>query len=219
MTTKKPSLHPRKGGRPSREQASKLEDKILDAAAELFFSEGYGALSIEKIVSVAQISKRTFYARFENKAAVFSAVVHRVINQLRPPADATDQLFIGKDLETILRRIAPIILRASLSHAALSLHRVLLAEAARFPELAHIMNEHGTRQEAIRRIRAVLQNEATRRKQHLPKGDFAAEQFLFMLTAAPQRRALELGSVMKDNEIETWARNTVDLFLNGFLAG
>ena len=64
---------PRRGGRPSREEAEKLEDKILDAAAALFFDEGYGAVSVEEIAKQAQISKRTFYARFENKAAIFRA--------------------------------------------------------------------------------------------------------------------------------------------------
>lgn len=207
-----------RGGRPSREEASKLEDKILDAAAALFFSEGYGAASIEEIVRRAQISKRTFYARFENKAAVFRAVVHRVIQQLRPPSAAVDQLFSGKNIEAILRRIAPVILQASLSPSALSLHRVLLSESARFPELARIMQEQGSRHEAIRRIAGILEAEAGSTKKSFPKSAFAAEQFLVMLTATPQRRALEFGITMKKEEIDNWSRDTVELFLKGYLS-
>jgi len=206
---------PRRGGRPSREEAEKLEDKILDAAASLFFSEGYGAVSIEEIAKRAQISKRTFYARFENKAAIFRAVVHRVILSLRPPNNATDQLFKGASAEEILRRIAPIILKASLTPQALALQRVVLAEAMRFPELAPIMNAEGARQEAIDRIAKLLQHEAKSKKHTLTNPAFLAEQFLFMLTAAPQRHALGLGAPMRAAELDAWAKDTVDLFLNG----
>jgi AcrR family transcriptional regulator len=209
---------PRRGGRPSREDAGKLEDKILDAAAALFFSEGYGLVSIEKISAVAGISKRTFYARFENKAAVFRSVVHRVIQQLYPAnTQSIDHLFEGKTLGEVLSRIAPIILKASLSPSTLSLLRVVLAEAKRFPELAIIMNQQGMRQEAITRIAGLLEKETKAHKLGALNTAFAAEQFLFMLTAAPQRRALGLGIAMKAEELDAWARHTVDLFLYGCL--
>src|SRR5947209_19814422 len=53
----------RRGGRPSREQAALLGERILDTATELFLAEGYGATSIEAIAQRAGISKRTFYHR------------------------------------------------------------------------------------------------------------------------------------------------------------
>ena len=208
---------PRRGGRPSKEEAGKLEDKILDAAAALFFGEGYGAASIEQIAKNAQISKRTFYARFENKAALFSAVVRRVIQRVRP-ADgaATDKLFLGDNIEEILRRIAPVILHGALSPEAVALHRVVQAEAARFPELALIVDKQGARQEAIKRIAALLRDEAIREKRALADPVFAAEHFLLMLTAGPQRRAMGLGVPMTSPELHEWAMKTVDLFLNGY---
>ena len=209
-----------KGGRPSREESEKLEEKILDAAAALFFSEGYGAESIEAIAQRAQISKRTFYVRFENKAAVFRAVVRRVAERLRPSDADTDKLFEGKNAEEILRRIAPIILRASLSPEALSLQRVMLAEAERFPELAIIISEQATRQEAIRRIAFLLRqeiNKETEGKDISAWHAFAAQQFLHMITAEPQRRALGFGMPMNATELGAWANDTVDLFLRGCL--
>jgi len=205
----------RRGGRPSRIEAGKLEDKILDAAAAVFFHEGYGATSVEEISRRAQVSKRTLYARYDNKAALFSAVVHRIIQRLRPSgANATDHLFEGKSAAEVLRRIAPFILKASLSKESLALYRIVLAEAQRFPELALIMNEQGARQEAIHRISALLKPKANQKGAFDPS--FAAEQFLFMLTAAPQRRALGLGTPMTVPELDQWASSTVDLFLKGW---
>jgi AcrR family transcriptional regulator len=192
-----------------------LQDKILDAAAALFFSEGYGAVSIEAIAKRAQMSKRTFYARFENKAAVFRAVVHRVVQRLRPNDADTDRLFAGRNAEEVLRRIAPIILRASLTPESLSLHRVMLAEATRFPELALIMHEQSARQEGIRRIADLLRQDAKTENIAAAKSAFLAEQFLLMVTSEPQRRALGFGAPMNAEELEGWAGDTVDLFLNG----
>jgi len=208
-------LVPRRGGRPSRKDAAKLEENILDAAATLFFSQGYGAVSIEHIAKQAQISKRTFYARYDDKAAIFRAVVHRVILRLRPPNDTTDQLFTGLSMEAVLRRIAPIILKASMRPEALALQHLVLAEAKRFPELAAIMDKEGARKEAITRIAALLQAEASRLKRKMLDPLFLAEQFLFMLTAAPQRRVLGLGSPLSPSAIENWAQQSVDLFLKG----
>ena len=205
----------RRGGRPSKEEASLIEDKILDAAAALFFSEGYGTTSIEEIARQAHISKRTFYVRYSDKAAIFRAVLHRLINRMRTPANSADRLFAGDDIKEILHRIAPIFLRATLTPEALALHRILVSEALRFPELVMIMNEQGARQEAIRRIAELLQKEADAKQRKLRDAHFAAEQFLQMLTTAPQRRHLGLGVPMTTAEIDAWASATVDLFLQG----
>lgn len=212
MVTKKTVK--RTGGRPSVEDASRLPDKIMDAAAHLFFHEGYGATSIEAIAKRAQISKRTFYHRFPDKAAVFSAVVHRLIERLRPPQ--TQNFFEGKNLEDILLALAKLILQASLSPQSLALNRLVLAEAVRFPELALIMVEQGARKEAIQRISALLEQQTRGKAQPSSKASFAAEQFIHMITTVPQRRALGLGQPMSAKEMDAWARDTVTLFLNGW---
>ncbi len=93
---------PRRGGRPSRTQSEQLGERILDAATHLFLSVGYGATSIEAVARRARISKRTFYHRFEDKPALFGAVVHRIIDRLRPPADVP--LLEGANLREILER-------------------------------------------------------------------------------------------------------------------
>jgi AcrR family transcriptional regulator len=205
-------LLPRRSGRPPREQVVLLEDKILDTAAALFFSEGYGAASIDEIARRAQIAKRTLYARYENKAALFSAVVHRIIQRMRPQPQATEDLFHGSSITDSLHHIAKVMLHAALSPEAVAMYRMVLAEATRFPELALIMNEHGARQEAIRRIAELLHRDA---KISPPQADFAAEQFIVMVVTAPQRRALGLGTPMSKPELKEWIDNTVDLFVRG----
>ncbi|HXY99996.1 MAG TPA: TetR/AcrR family transcriptional regulator [Stellaceae bacterium] len=206
-------LAPRRGGRPSRAAAEQLGETILEAATGLFLSEGYGVTSIEAVARRARISKRTFYSRFRDKAELFGAVVHRVVERLRPPGDAG--LFEGGTLEEILTRLARVILHAALSPQALALHRVILAEATRFPELAAVVTERGGSREAVTRIAALLEREARAGYLTLENAPFAAAQFLQMVVALPQRRALGLGTPMTPPELESWARDTVTLFLNG----
>src|ERR1700680_581194 len=71
----------RHGGRPSLEQAKQLHGRILDAAADLFCERGYGETSIEAIATHAGIGKLTLYRRFPDKAALFQAVVLRLVDQ------------------------------------------------------------------------------------------------------------------------------------------
>jgi AcrR family transcriptional regulator len=202
-----------RGGRPSRLRAEQIGDDILDVATRLFLTLGYGATSIEAVAQQARISKRTFYHRFRDKPALFGAVVHRLVERLRPAEDAA--LFAGPSVEETLLRLARIILRAALSPEALSLHRVIVAEATRFPELAAVANSDGLRHYAITRIAQLLAEEAAARQRTLADPDFAAEQFLQIVVSVPQRRALGLGRPMSGPALERWAELSVNLFLHG----
>lgn len=203
----------RRGGRPSREEAALLGERIVDVATELFLAEGYGATSIEAIAQRARISKRTFYHRFPDKAALFAAVVTRIIQGLRPPPDAP--LYEDGSLEEILRRLARLILRAALAPMALALNRLMVAEAQRFPELAAITVREGSRAEVAGQIAAMLDREARAGGLAIDRPEFAAEQFLQMIITLPQRRALGLGKPMIEAELDDWADDCVNLFLNG----
>jgi TetR/AcrR family transcriptional regulator, mexJK operon transcriptional repressor len=203
----------RRGGRPTRADAEQLRERILDAATELFLANGYGATSIEAVVQRAKISKRTFYHRFDDKPVLFGAVVHRIIGGLRPPSDAP--LLDGANLRDILQHLAAIILRAALAPEAIALHRLIVAESGRFPDLAAIVAREGAMEEAVRLIAGLLQRQARAGAFALRAPIFAAQQFLYMVIALPQRRAMGMGLPMTSDELDAWARDVVHLFLNG----
>ncbi|OBA80031.1 TetR family transcriptional regulator [Mycobacterium sp. 1164966.3] len=64
--------------------------RILAAAAELFYREGINATGVERLASESSVSKRTLYQHFPSKAAVVEAYLRniepRVANPLAPPA-------------------------------------------------------------------------------------------------------------------------------------
>jgi TetR/AcrR family transcriptional repressor of mexJK operon len=211
-----PARRARRGGRPSRAEALDLRARILETATGLFLTEGYGATSIEAVAGRAGISKRTFYHRFDNKAALFTAVVHLIIEQIRPPAGVP--LLQGVTLHDILRRLAGFILRAALSPQAVALHRLITAESARFPHLVRAVYEEGWSQEATALIGELLAREMQDMRLTSKLRVFATMQFLQMLVGVPQRRSMGFGVPMTPAELDAWADDTVNLFLNGYRA-
>jgi TetR/AcrR family transcriptional repressor of mexJK operon len=203
----------RHGGRPSRTEALELGDRILATATELFLTEGYGSTSIDALTKRAGISKRTFYHRFDDKAALFAAVVHRIIAQIRPPAAVA--LLEGVTLHETLRHLAGLILRAALTPQAIALHRLVMAESLRFPNLVRAVYEEGWSQEATTLIGDLLARELRDPNLTAELRAFATMQFLQMLVAVPQRRKMGLGVPMTASELDAWADGAVNLFLDG----
>jgi TetR/AcrR family transcriptional regulator, mexJK operon transcriptional repressor len=208
-----PTRKARPGGRPSQAAALELRERILKVATELFLTEGYGSTSIEAVAARAGISKRTFYHRFPDKAALFAAVVHRIVEQVRPPPEVP--LLQGATLEEILRRLAGLLLRAALAPQAIALQRLVTAESVRFPNLVRAVYEEGWAQQATALIGDLLARELRDPQLSVELRRFEAEQFLHMVVALPQRRIIGLGVPLTPGELDAWADGAVNLFLNG----
>jgi AcrR family transcriptional regulator len=67
----------------ARESGSAKANAILLAGLQLFTRYGYRKTSIDDIAQAAQVAKRTVYLHFENKAAVFLAILEYLGDQLR----------------------------------------------------------------------------------------------------------------------------------------
>jgi TetR/AcrR family transcriptional repressor of mexJK operon len=203
----------RRAGRPSLANAALLRERILEVATELFLAEGYGSTTIEAVAALAGISKRTFYHRFDDKAVLFAAVVHRIIEQIRPPADVP--LLAGATLPDKLRRLAVLILQAALSPPAIALHRLVNAESVRFPELVQAVDSDGSTREATDLIGNLFARELPDAELSAEQRAFAAVQFIFMVVTLPRRRTMGFGTPMTPAELDAWAAKVVDLFLHG----
>jgi AcrR family transcriptional regulator len=78
----------KRGGRGARQ-------RILDAAAELFYREGINATGVERLAAESSVSKRTLYQHFPSKTAVVEeylrSIEQHVADSVQPSADAGDQ--------------------------------------------------------------------------------------------------------------------------------
>jgi AcrR family transcriptional regulator len=72
------------------EGGSAKRNAIVMAGLELFLQYGYRKTSIDNIAEAAQVAKRTVYLNFENKAAVFLAIIEYLADQVRQRCAAAE---------------------------------------------------------------------------------------------------------------------------------
>src|SRR6266566_7890478 len=76
----------------AKESSSAKPNAIVLAALELFTRYGYRKTSIDDIAQAAQVAKRTVYLHFENKAAVFLAILDYLGDQVRQRCVAAERM-------------------------------------------------------------------------------------------------------------------------------
>jgi AcrR family transcriptional regulator len=79
MSTQRVAQHATsKGGRGARQ-------RILDAAAELFYREGINATGVERLATESSVSKRTLYQHFPSKTAVVEEYLRSIEQRVADP--------------------------------------------------------------------------------------------------------------------------------------
>jgi AcrR family transcriptional regulator len=74
-----------KGGRGARQ-------RILDAAAELFYRDGINATGVERLAAESSVSKRTLYQHFPSKTAVVEEYLRSIEDRVaNNPLEGADQ--------------------------------------------------------------------------------------------------------------------------------
>lgn len=190
MTTTSPSA-PRKRGRPTPAEQVERGDQILDAATALFVARGLGQVTIDEIAAAAQVTKRTIYTYFGDKAEVFTAVIERFRGRALPEQDA--------ERTTLLDVAAHLVL---VLHAddAVGMHRLMIGESAQFPELAAAFYSSGPRGYI-----AIL-------AEYLDGATASAEAlFGLLLGEAHRRRLLGLAPAPTSAEARAHAERALDL--------
>jgi AcrR family transcriptional regulator len=201
----------RQGGRPTTAAAAALAERILDVATSAFLRDGYAATSIETVAVGAGVAKRTLYARWRDKPTLFRAVLERLMARWLASPELPPG---GQTLDTMLLHTARRALAVALQPDALALHRLIVAESGRFPELAEMVRQSGAAA-GMARIANLLGAEMAAGRLAPLNPATAAEQFLHLVLTGPQRRALGLGPSLDAAGIEAWTREAVTLFLNG----
>lgn len=127
----------RKRGRPAAHERETRRAEILHAATATFLAHGYSATTLDQIAAAGQVTKRTVYTYVGDKAAVFTAVVDQLHHDVVAQAAASD----ASDLLELSTRIV----RTLHSDEGVGLHRLVVAEAVSFPELAATFYATGPR--------------------------------------------------------------------------
>lgn len=199
----------RRLGRPRANEVGQRNERILRAAGETFMQFGFDGTSMDAVVEAARISKRTLYAHYTDKAALFHAVLSDRISQWLVPIVRLES--DKGELEEVLLKLARHLTTFALTPQSLDVNRIVISESQRRPEFGRLANEAG-RKPAVRAIASIL---AQRRSElRLTNYEMAADQFLSLAVDGSLRLA-NLGIKLSSHEIEEWVRAAVDLFLSG----
>jgi len=203
-----------RAGRPTREQAEVRHAELLDRALDHFLDKGFEQATIEAIAADVGMTKRTVYARYADKAALFRAAVNRAIERFSIPEErirATET----DDIAQTLTNIAMLRIDLVASPQGLKLQRIINTESYRFPEIFTDSYELGTLP-TIRFLARLLERESSAGRLAIDDPMMAANTFMSMVVAGPVRFILAASPLPK-NELVKRVAFGVRLFLNGAL--
>ncbi len=165
---------------------------IKEAATRLFLEKGYDGTSMDEIAAAARVSKQTIYTHFAGKERLFAELVLGNAGRVDAFADEVGRTFReAGGLEDGLRRVARTYAAFVIRPEVLQLRRLVLAEAARFPELARTYYERVP--ERVYLILAALFKElAGGGRLTVPDPVLAAQQFAWLVLGIPLDRGLFL---------------------------
>lgn len=123
-------------GRPPKELAAEVDERIFDAARELFLERGLADVSVEEIARHAHASKATIYGRFPTKEMLFAAIAMR--NAAKVTEGYVGDALSGNTIEERLRGLGRGILERLLADDHVDFIRLAVAESHRFPDLARV---------------------------------------------------------------------------------
>lgn len=108
-------------------------EAVESAARALFIEKGFEGTSVDEIARRARVSKPTIYAHFGGKEGLFIHVLEVACSRLLAPIIAPAAEV--RPIDDVLHDLAHAYTRAVLAPEVVSLHRLFVAEAERFPAL------------------------------------------------------------------------------------
>jgi AcrR family transcriptional regulator len=212
----KPKAAKKKPGRPTLEVAARVDERVLDAAANVFLEEGFARAKMDQIASRAGITKQTIYARFPSKNALFGALASRFSGIVFRPQYLEQNS--NQSPRAFLIQFAIEVTNVLRNPKSQHLFVVLAAEARAFPELASATWAEGPGRLRTR-LRRFFDEQITLKRMAVSDPDFAAEQFLGLLVGPIIGRLLfgRPSYFESKQHAKSYIEAAVDLFLAGYL--
>jgi TetR/AcrR family transcriptional repressor of mexJK operon len=191
---------------------------IMEAATELFLQNGYQGTSMDEVAAAAGVSKQTVYKHFADKEQLFNQIVLGVTATAERFVRVVDETLEGtEDLENDLRQLARRYLAAVLQPEVLQLRRLVIGEAARFPDLARRYYLQAP-DRVIAALASSLQRLADRGLLRVDDPQLAAGHFAFLILSIPLDRAMFSADpdLPTPDDIERFADSGVRVFLSAY---
>ncbi len=188
-------------------------DQILEIASSVFMADGYGATSMSGVAARLGGSKATLYKYFPSKEQLFQAMMEMKCSVI---LEALREIEVSRGtVIEFLYAYGCRFLEEILKPAALDLHRLIVAEGARFPEVARIFFAIGP-DYSYPLFASRLADFAHRGEIRCPDPLLTAQQFLGMIRGEMYLRVLcGTMSVPPKDEIERQVKHAVEMIVGG----
>lgn len=208
---KAPAPFKPKRGRPTQSQVAAIDKEILSVACAEFLGNGYVNTSMDAVASLAGISKGTLYARYRSKDELFDAiVVDRLAAWRSDPGDPS--IDSDEGVSGLLYRTGMAFLRKLREPEVSAFHRLIMAEAPRFPELARQFYEVGMHG-AVNRLAQTLETDGEAKGAALQSGRSLALAFITALIGWYDSESMR--HQLNDDDCGTHVSRLVSIFTNG----
>lgn len=203
---------------PRTEPESPKRNAVLDAAARLFMTHGYGAVSMDAIAREAGVSKATLYAHFTSKDRLFATIIGEACRSKIAAADVLDGTDITSttDIGEALQSFGVRMTRFLLEPTTQAIYRVVVAESGRFPELGAAFYESGPAH-FVNFFSGWLGAQMQAGRLRAADPEVAADQFIALIRSGIYMRA-SVGLRVNQDEatVRQHVANVVDTFLRAF---
>src|SRR5215471_3370464 len=160
--------------------------QIIRAGKTVFLARGFGSASVDDIAAKAGVSKMTVYRHFRSKELLFAGVIDALCRQIM---DDDLERLLALPPSRALPKFAHRVMNIILARETVELHRIVVAECRRFPELGLLFYRSGP-EPCIGMLERYLKRhrKAVRARHSTPRR--LAEEFLDLLRGYPHLRAL-----------------------------
>lgn len=189
---------------------------VLRAARNIFLTHGFSAATTDMIQREAGVSKSTVYAHYANKEALFVAVIEAECSAFAETLRGIE--FRPGKLRETLTALARAYLDIVLSPTGLSLFRVVIAEAPRFPDLARTLYLAGP-QVIATMVADQLAGAVASGEVDLSEigRDAAANLFINLVRSEPQLQCLtHPNAAASAAQIDQWTKASVTTFMRAY---
>lgn len=126
---------------PRKRRKEARPSELLAAALDLFVEKGYAATRLEDVASCAGVSKGTLYLYYENKEALFKAVIQEGIVPVIAENEAIAAQHTGSSFDLMEKLLANWWIKIGLTAFA-GIPKLMVAESRNFPELGRYYVEN-----------------------------------------------------------------------------
>jgi AcrR family transcriptional regulator len=193
------------------EKGERRRAAMLEAATAVFLQRGYEGATLAEIIARSGGSRATLYALFGDKAGLFAAIIAALRERIVAPVSAR----IEGSAEAALLAVGTGFMRVMMAPESLGLYRVVIAEGARFPDLAEAVFSAGPKA-AADGLSRYLAEKVRSGELMLTDSGVSARHFLEMVKGDLHFRALlGLAPAPSAEEIEACVALAVKTFVDG----